>query len=104
MTLPRVSPTLGAMTAFRADPTDLTSLAATIEQTEPFSDLADSARRVAIPRAPTASSGAIERFADRLVRDLTGLSTATGSLVRATRSAAGGYQEVDDAGRSLSTS
>ena len=92
------------MTGFRADPTELVALAAAIERTEPFSALAEAARRVAIPGAATAGSHAIERFTDRLVRELSAMSTATGSLARATRSAAGGYQEVEDSISSMSAS
>lgn len=92
------------MTAFRADPLDLTALAATIERTAPFAALADAAHRVAIPGAATASSHAIERFRGRLIRELTDLSTATESLGRATRSAAMAYQAVEDSIGSMSSS
>ena len=90
------------MTGFRVRPPELTEYAREI-CAEPFSGLATEARRVEVPRAATASSVAIERFTDRLARELTGLATATGSLGHATRSAAAGYQEVDDSIRSMST-
>ena len=90
------------MTGFRVDPDDLIGYAIDVQRTEPFSGLAGSARHVAVPAAPAASSHAIGRFTTRLVRDLTDLSAAAGSLGRATRSAAGGYQEVDDSIASMS--
>jgi hypothetical protein len=83
------------MTAFRVDPTELADLATAIEQSEPFSALAAAARRVAVPATPSATSAALERFESRLVRDLTELAAATGSLGQATRSAAEGYREVE---------
>ena len=92
------------MTPFHVDPIDLISLARTIERSEQFSALADAARRVAIPESPGASSLAIERFADRLVGELTTLAAATGSLASATRSAAGSYQQVEDSITSMSSS
>ncbi len=91
------------MTAFRADPIELSAFAAAIERSEPFSGLAAEARRVETPSAASASSASIGQFIDRLARELAGLTTATGSLGHATRSAAAGYQEVDDSIRSMST-
>jgi hypothetical protein len=91
------------MTGFRVRPPELTEYAREISEREPFSGLAAEARRIEAPRAATASSVAIERFTDRLARELTGLATATGSLGHATRSAAAGYQEVDDSIGSMST-
>ncbi len=83
------------MTGFRVDPTELADLATAIEQSEPFSALADAAQRIAIPPTPSATSVAIERFKGRLARELTELAAATGSLGHATRSAAEGYLEVE---------
>lgn len=83
------------MTAFRVDPTDLTELAPEIERSEPFSTLVMSALNISVPGSASATSIAIERFKHRLVRQLIDLSTATGSLARATRSAAGHYRETE---------
>ena len=90
------------MPGFRVRPPELIEYAREIGG-EPFSGLAAEARRIEAPRAATPSSVAIERFTDRLACELTGLATATGSLGHATRSAAAGYQEVDDSIRSMST-
>lgn len=91
------------MTVFSVDPETLTEFGLGVVRRAPFSELATAARSVAIPDAPTASSLAIERFTARLVRDLHDLSAVTGSLGRATRSAAAGYQEVEDSISSMST-
>ena len=91
------------MTGFSVDPETLTEFGLEVIQRAPFSELATAARSIAIPDAPTASSLAIERFTTRLGRDLHDLSAVTGSLGRATRSAAASYQEVDDSIRSMST-
>ena len=92
------------MTGFSVDPKTLTESGLEVDRRAPFSGLAAAARGIAIPNAPTASSLAIERFTTRLIRDLHDLSAVTGSLGHATRSAAAGYQEVDDSIRSMSTS
>ncbi len=91
------------MPGFRVDPETLTEYGLEVEGSEPFTELATTAHSIEIPRAPAASSKAIERFAAKLARELTDLATATGSLGYATRSAAAWYQEVDDSIRSIST-
>lgn len=83
------------MDGFRVDPTELTELAATIERADPFSALTDAARQVTIPGPTSPGTYAVERFTNRLLRAFADLSTATGSLVRATRSADAGYREVE---------
>jgi hypothetical protein len=83
------------MTGFRADTTELADLATAIELSEPFSALSAAALRVAVPASATATAVAIERLKHRLVAELDGLAAATGSLGRATRSAAEGYQGVE---------
>jgi hypothetical protein len=89
------------MPGFRVDLETLIEHGMKLETSEPFSALAGAARRIEGPRAPAASARAIERFVDRLTRELTDLATATGSLGRATRSAAAGYGEVEDSIRRL---
>ena len=84
------------MTGFRVDPADLAGYGQTVERSEPFAALAEAARRLTVPEPADATSAAIERFRYRLVAELTDLATATGSLGHATRSAAAGYQEVED--------
>jgi hypothetical protein len=93
--LPADSQTLAPMTAFRADPIEISARATSIENSEPFSMLAEAARHVTVPATPSATSAAIERLKHRLVHDLTVHATATGSLGRATRSAAEGYRGVE---------
>ena len=90
------------MGAFRVVPAEVVGLAGEIERTSPFAGLADSARLIRMPEHASASSAALGRFKHRLAADLTGLATAAGSLGRATRSAAAGYQQTDDLIRSIS--
>lgn len=90
------SQTLDPMTAFRVDPAELTELAGTIERNEPFATVAQSARAISLPATASATSMAIERFKHGLARELIDLSRATGSLSRATRTAAGRYRETED--------
>lgn len=91
------------MGAFRVVPVEVVRLAGEIDRTVAFAVLADSAQRLGVLGHPGASSTAIDRFKYRLMSELAGLATATGSLGRATRSAAAGYQQVEDSIRSMST-
>lgn len=90
------------MGAFRVVPSEVVGLAGEIERTNPFTGLADAARLLHVAEDASASSAALGRFKHRLAADLTGLAAAAGSLGRATRSAAAGYQQTEDSVRSLS--
>ena len=66
-----------------------------LSECEPFGALADAAARLLTISEPPATAAALQRFTDRLRVDLATLSQAAGSLSRATRHAADGYQAVE---------
>lgn len=83
------------MRSFRVDPTELHVHAATLGAAEPFGPLAEVAGTIVIMHRPEATEAAVRRLTDRLRVDLAILSSAAGSLSRATRHAADSYQAVE---------
>jgi hypothetical protein len=80
---------------FEVDPSELDEHASELGLAEPFLHLAQATSALPSLPGPSATAAAVDRLRVRLRQRLEDLSTATGSLSNATRSAADGYQTVE---------